>query len=100
MTKIEISSKVWGKKTTKGVSGYGWIYKKVPKYICKMRNTPSLRIPDINSSERFGDIDRERFSDYSCQPGVSNIQNIRQGQGEDRLDGVPEHSISNTQVAL
>ena len=65
---------------------------------CKMRNTPSLRIPDINSSERFGDIDRERFSDYSCQPGVSNIQNIR--QGEDRLDGVPEHSISNTQVAL
>ena len=98
MTKIEKSSKVWGKKTTKGVSGYGWIYKKVRKYICKMRNTPSLRIPDINSSERFGDIDRERFSDYSCQPGVSNIQNIR--QGEDRLDGVPEHSISNTQVAL
>ena len=100
MTKIDISSKVWGKKTTKGVSGYGWIYKKVPKYICKMKNTPSLRIPDINSSERFGDIDRERFSDYSCQPGVSNIRNIRQGQGEDRLDGVPEHSISNTQVAL
>ena len=61
MSKIMISSKKWVKKNKKGVCEYGWKFMEVPKFICKMKNTPDSRIPNMNTSERFGEYDTNRM---------------------------------------
>ena len=79
--KVTINEKKWGKKST----GFGWIYRKKVKYICRAEKF-TLTVPDISTSD-VSEISSTHEVRISDTRGMDDIQTGR-GISSDSQEGL------------